>query len=99
MPGSLVHYDTVRRRLWILGRRCHRGATGVVLTGTAATGLAARAVSTSGSVALVAAGSALMAPTGTTGRCGSPRVTRTSRGRGSLTDREQRLEVVARVDL
>ena len=27
-----IHYDAVRRRLWICGQRCHHGATGAVLT-------------------------------------------------------------------
>lgn len=26
-----VHYDRVRRRLWIYGQRCHHGATGTFL--------------------------------------------------------------------
>jgi hypothetical protein len=25
-----VHYDRVRRRLWIRGQRCHHGATGTL---------------------------------------------------------------------
>ncbi|HTU86655.1 MAG TPA: hypothetical protein VMF57_13830 [Solirubrobacteraceae bacterium] len=29
--GKLVEYDSLRRRLWILGQRCHHGATGSVL--------------------------------------------------------------------
>jgi hypothetical protein len=52
-----VHYDAVRRRLWIYGQRCHHGATGALLA-------AAGAVATlkaPGAIALVAAGSALMA--------------------------------------
>lgn len=61
MPSSLITYDAVRRRLWILGQRCHHGATGALLAGAAVTGLAAHAMSTTGSVALAAAGSALMA--------------------------------------
>jgi hypothetical protein len=27
-----IHYDAVRRRLWIRGQRCHHGATGAFLT-------------------------------------------------------------------
>ena len=27
-----IHYDSVRRRLWIYGQRCHHGATGAILT-------------------------------------------------------------------
>jgi hypothetical protein len=26
-----VHYDSRRRRLWVLGQRCHHGATGALL--------------------------------------------------------------------
>jgi hypothetical protein len=26
-----MHYDRVRRRLWICGQRCHHGATGALL--------------------------------------------------------------------
>jgi hypothetical protein len=28
---KLVEYDALRRRLWILGQRCHHGATGSVV--------------------------------------------------------------------
>ncbi len=34
MTGPLrhpLHYDSHRRRLWILGQRCHHGATGALL--------------------------------------------------------------------
>lgn len=27
-----LYYDRVRRRLWVLGQRCHHGATGAILT-------------------------------------------------------------------
>jgi hypothetical protein len=30
-PHHVVHYDAQRRRLWILGQRCHHGATGSLL--------------------------------------------------------------------
>ena len=30
-----MEYDSLRRRLWILGQRCHHGATGSVLTAAA----------------------------------------------------------------
>ena len=33
---KVVEYDSLRRRLWILGQRCHHGATGSVLAGAAA---------------------------------------------------------------
>ena len=53
-----VHYDAVKRRLWICGQRCHHGATGAVLAAAGAVGLAA--LRTAPAAALVAAGSVLM---------------------------------------
>lgn len=38
---KLVEYDALRRRVWILGQRCHHGATGGVLAGLAFAGLIA----------------------------------------------------------
>lgn len=35
-----IHYDRVRRRLWIFGQRCHHGATGTLLTFWGAVGIA-----------------------------------------------------------
>jgi hypothetical protein len=35
-----IHYDHVRRRLWICGQRCHHGATGALLTFAGAFGVA-----------------------------------------------------------
>ena len=35
-----IHYDRVRRRLWIFGQRCHHGATGTILTFWGAIGIA-----------------------------------------------------------
>ena len=32
---KLVEYDALRRRLWILGQRCHHGATGSVVAAAA----------------------------------------------------------------
>lgn len=58
---SLVHYDATRRRLWIAGQRCHHGATGAVLAGVAAAGLAASRLHLAGTVALLATGTVLMA--------------------------------------
>lgn len=59
---GLVHYDAVRRRLWIGGQRCHHGATGALLTGAAAVvGLAASRLRLTGTVALLATGTLLMA--------------------------------------
>jgi len=57
----LVHYDAVRRRLWICGQRCHHGATGALLTGLAAAALAASAARPHRALALAATGSLLMA--------------------------------------
>jgi len=37
----LVEYDSIRRRLWIFGQRCHHGATGSVVAAIACAGLAA----------------------------------------------------------
>jgi hypothetical protein len=56
-----VEYDAVRHRLWILGQRCHHGATGALLaTAGAATLLTARRLSPRRTAAL-AAGGLLMA--------------------------------------
>ncbi len=56
-----VHYDAVRRRLWICGQRCHHGATGAVLTAVAGAALLASAARTTRCLTLVATGSLLMA--------------------------------------
>jgi hypothetical protein len=53
-----IHYDAVRRRLWICGQRCHHGATGAFLT---AIGVVAAASQSRRALALLATGSALMA--------------------------------------
>lgn len=34
-----IHYDSVRRRVWIYGQRCHHGATGAFLTFAGAVGV------------------------------------------------------------
>jgi hypothetical protein len=62
-PAALrpFHYDAVRRRLWICGQRCHHGATGALLTGLAAVGLAAAAVAPRRAITMMATGSILMA--------------------------------------
>jgi hypothetical protein len=39
--GRLVEYDALRRRLWILGQRCHHGAGGSLVAGLAFIGLIA----------------------------------------------------------
>ena len=55
-----LHYDAVRRRLWIFGQRCHHGATGAVLTGLAAALLVANSPARR-ALTLAATGSLLMA--------------------------------------
>jgi hypothetical protein len=68
-PFKLVEYDSIRRRLWIFGQRCHHGATGSVVAGLACAGLIAEAPvhghtsprSLSSLLAAVATGCALMA--------------------------------------
>ena len=37
-----VEYDALERRLWILGQRCHHGATGALLAGGGMLGVALR---------------------------------------------------------
>lgn len=34
-----LYYDRVRRRLWVLGQRCHHGATGAILTTVGTVGI------------------------------------------------------------
>jgi hypothetical protein len=66
-PPRLYEYDSVRKRLWILGQRCHHGATGSLVTALACVGLivpASRGSAPAAAaplVALVATGGALMA--------------------------------------
>ena len=44
-PSSrLIEYDVIRRRLWILGQRCHHGAGGTIVAAVACLGLAAETV-------------------------------------------------------
>jgi hypothetical protein len=38
---KLVEYDALRHRLWILGQRCHHGATGTLVAAAAFLALAA----------------------------------------------------------
>ncbi len=63
----LIHYDALRRRVWILGRRCHHGATGSVVATVACMGLVLGPATDSrqlggprSMLALAAAGGALM---------------------------------------
>ena len=55
-----IHYDAVRRRLWICGQRCHHGATGALLTALAAVGVAT-SMRPARALPLLATGSLLMA--------------------------------------
>jgi hypothetical protein len=67
LAGKLVEYDALRHRLWILGQRCHHGATGSVVAAAACLALVGDPTTVSkphlwpGSLlALAAAGGALM---------------------------------------
>ena len=57
---ALVEYDAVKRRLWILGQRCHHGATGALLVGLAATAVTIRKAKPRNFATLFATGSVLM---------------------------------------
>jgi hypothetical protein len=57
-PQRFVEYDALRHRVWILGQRCHHGATGTVVA-TAACLALVRQFDTP-LLALAAAGGALM---------------------------------------
>jgi hypothetical protein len=54
-----LHYDSIQRRLWIRGQRCHHGATGAVLASAGTLGLLA--LRNPALSAIIAAGGALMA--------------------------------------
>jgi hypothetical protein len=65
--SRLVEYDALRRRVWILGQRCHHGATGSVVAAAAFLALisdpgtvARPTVWPASALAVVAAGGALM---------------------------------------
>jgi hypothetical protein len=65
--SRIVEYDSIRRRLWILGQRCHHGATGSLVAAVACAGLVVDPAGTApiprkprSIVALAATGSALM---------------------------------------
>jgi hypothetical protein len=64
--SKIVEYDSIRRRLWILGQRCHHGATGSLVAAIACAGLvvepavAPAQLKPRSLVALAATGSALM---------------------------------------
>jgi hypothetical protein len=65
--GKLVEYDALRRRLWILGQRCHHGATGSVLAAAACLALITepapvpKPVAAPSSALVLAAGALMMA--------------------------------------
>lgn len=68
MPAELatyrprvVEYDSLRRRLWILGQRCHHGATGSIVAALACVGLAIEQSHLRPLVTAAAAGGLLMA--------------------------------------
>jgi hypothetical protein len=59
----LVEYDSLRRRLWIRGQRCHHGAAGSLVAAVGCLGLAAdpdAALRHHSMLALAAAGGAMM---------------------------------------
>ena len=58
-----VRYDPERHRLWILGQRCHHGATGALITGAAAAIIARTRLAASTRATLAGAGAAARAGT------------------------------------
>jgi hypothetical protein len=60
-PRRLVEYDAFQRRLWIMGQRCHHGATGSVVAALACVGLAVERAGRPGLLMMAATGGALMA--------------------------------------
>jgi hypothetical protein len=65
--GKVVEYDALRRRVWILGQRCHHGATGSVVAAAACVALISDPASMArpnlwpgSALAVAAAGGALM---------------------------------------
>ena len=57
----IVEYDALRRRLWILGQRCHHGATGSLVAAAACLGIIAQRSNPTPLLAVAATGGALMA--------------------------------------
>ncbi len=60
---GLVRYDSLRRRLWIRGQRCHHGAAGIVVAAIGFVGLISdpdAALRHHSRIALAAAGGALI---------------------------------------
>jgi hypothetical protein len=65
--SRVVEYDAIKRRLWILGQRCHHGSAGSIVAMLACTGLMVesakvdRVAAPTPIVALALTGTALMA--------------------------------------
>jgi hypothetical protein len=59
--SRVVEYDALRRRLWILGQRCHHGATGSLVVAAGCLGMVVERDTRSTLLALVATGTAVMA--------------------------------------
>jgi hypothetical protein len=73
IPHSFSHpirYDAKRRRLWILGQRCHHGATGALITATAGAWFARKQL-LGPTLASAAAASSALAQTATLAAVGS----------------------------
>jgi len=58
---KFVEYDALRHRLWILGQRCHHGATGSLVAAVGCLGLLAERQVGRSMLALTLTGGALMA--------------------------------------
>ena len=58
-PRQPLYYDSLERRLWICGQRCHHGATGTLLACAGVIGLLGRRNPALGGI--VAIGAVLMA--------------------------------------
>lgn len=56
-----VEYDALRHRIWILGQRCHHGATGALLAAGGLVAAAIGALRPGSGAALAGAGTLLMA--------------------------------------
>jgi hypothetical protein len=56
-----LHYDAARKRLWIMGQRCHHGATGAMLAGLVAAGVVGARLTARSTLGLTAAAGVLMA--------------------------------------
>jgi len=58
---KVVEYDSIRRRLWILGQRCHHGAAGSIVAAAACLGVVASSAVRPRSLLALAGGGVLMA--------------------------------------